>query len=661
MNAKPTPFNRNRAQTPLRNRILRQLRCYERQGQWREALSLFNRMVSQLHKPDAQICTKLLRTCYSVKVSDKQKQVPGRSERIFQMGTSAATVIDKAVHTVQRSLYLASEGTFRRILLRLHKSHQWDAVLKLYANTKETLRSEEVWGAMNVAHAVVKTLGERVDKMWQRKIRPDNKTLGSFIKGATLFADWERLRKILGRGRQLDLTINEEMYGAVIKACNRFGDFWLASAEFLQMRQDGIEPTSATIEQALIAMCRAQQWKQALDLEMEYSKPNQQEQRSAGDTDILEGSQTKPTHGGLIEGSSYHNLDLQEEGYNYLIRACGYTMRWQRALELYSRMEKSWKLSPDYDALLEALMSSKQYNRALEFGLELAKHPNMYYIGCRLKALLKRAERLQEKNTAACINVYKLSREKIINPFYDFFLRHDFWDNRENKHLASTLDPPIVSEEDQASRKGARERVEERQPKVSNPESDPIPKSIEIQATISSGGDYYTPFARVVWGAMEDELQQDERLWEQFSQKFGRQKGEDSVKENEEATLNISLSGPIQSLDLLFNNDSNSCTYYQQELDTECIPWPKALTPSSRTQKIAMRSRAYFEYLASQDVSRTKRYLRRLILRWHPDKFMRRFKVPDDQKPYVLRKLHVLSVSLNNLLLHTEAIGEAHG
>jgi len=97
-------------------------------------------------------------------------------------------------------------------------------------------------------------------------------------------------------------------------------------------------------------------------------------------------------------------------------------------------------------------------------------------------------------------------------------------------------------------------------------------------------------------------------------------------------------------------------TKTQIQVGFDDIPWPVSFIPSPKTNKIAMRSTAYFEFLAERDATVAKRKIKSLILRWHPDKFIRKFMLKALEKDSIISRLHLLTAGLTQLLGRTNEI-----
>eukprot|EP00466_Bigelowiella_natans_P015353 jgi/Bigna1/77339/fgenesh1_pg.47_\ len=545
----------------------------------------------------------------------------------------------KAILTVQQSISMASAGTFRRILQRLHKAHYWDAALRMYASSKEiNLKPEEMWGGMAVAHAVFKLLGHRIERMAQSDIKPDNKTFGPFIDGAEVFSDWRRMSKVLVHARKLGVSTTQRMYEIVIAACNRFGDYWLGSAEFLQMVEEGHWPSQPTLEAGLIAMCRAQQWRRALDVHRNWTQSGddneshsykqhqqqkqqqqQQQQNVLPSHDPLANTmrQTKPSTQqiegeGREGGRKRASVDVSEDIYGELIRyfdkcpftrpainlhrvlakwpmfhrigaSCGMYAPVEKGTESLSKAAHVWVcarallaapivvpiLYSPFESLLEALINSGQYQRAVDFANELEAQPDKYYIGAKTRALIRRAERMAASQNDLRLmltdepeGVGRGGREGGGGPQERAFQR---------RH------PPGHQQQGKTSSTEAANEANGRGP----------PRS--TACGIDTEDREYSPFARVIWGAMEDELQSDEVKWEKFFNRFRSDGGRTNVGGGAAGAASLPAVEGAKG-----EGDGAS---------VEAIPWPRSLVPSGSYHghnKIDMRSRAYFEYLASR-------------------------------------------------------------
>jgi len=335
--------------------------------------------------------------------------------------------------------------------------------------------------------------------------------------------------------------MDEHMYGSVIKLLTRFGDFWGASDEFVAMVQNGMEVSPSTYDQGLIAMCKSQQWQKAVEIHSSWP--------------------------------SLRKHDVLEDGYGELIRACGYTRNWRYALELYKRMTTEKRMRPAYAQLVEALVASRQYKRALRFGMKLEQDSGIFYIDYKIRALLHRAAKLVDK-------------ESLMNL-------------RESES----------SSEEEPSR---------RHPKNSTSKFSDSPC--------------------MIWSQIEEQLKMEDKAWGEFVRLKDRQEEEESLKGRNSS---IRASNSSESM--------RACRFKD-------IPWPALLIPRNENEQIDVRSRAYFEYLATKDAGTTRRILKSLLLRWHPDKFLRRFTVATGERERILLQLHLLSVSLNKLMRRTEKV-----
>ncbi|GAB5355876.1 hypothetical protein AAMO2058_000242600 [Amorphochlora amoebiformis] len=556
-----------------RKLLAKDMMVLERRGDWVGALDLFEKMTSQVVKPDVSILTSLVRSCYTQKHTSRPGVKGERGGKDYGEGgrgeeaafgsqrwyDTTTAKVERIMGSVKQSLEIASTGTFRRLLQRLNKAYLWDAVMRLYINLKDPLPEEERYSAMGVVHAVYKQLKNRTEMMIQQTEKPDNKTFGPFVMGTDLFANWRTLKKILVRARALGVFVSEEMYRIVIAACNRFGDHWLAMEEFNQMTQDGIDPSSDCAEEALTALCLAQQWKTAVDafgrLEVRGIRP-------------------------------------KENAYEHLIRACGYTGQWERAMQLFSDMERSPGFFPAYEAMVEALFYSKQYLRVVSFINHLDERPDLFYIDYKMRRYLEKAEK----------RVNRLAYMSGENPI-DYQERFDEMEGYQGGD--------------------ANQRR---------------------KAYVDDGGDLLedtgklSSFATLgmIWGAMEDELRDEDKIWEEFLESYSKK----AVTPAPTRRLNIS--------------DSEV-----KEVSFQDIPWPIALIPSPITQKLTMRSTAYFEQLARKDATSARKKLKNLILRWHPDKFMQRFPIKIPHRKDVLSRLQILSAGLTQLLGRANQIAES--
>jgi len=491
---------------------------------------LFNQMSTQLAKPDAHIYTALLKSCLA---ESKRRKKTGISSAL------AATAVDKATRAIQETIGLSSSGTFRRVLQRLSKAHEWDAVLRLYIKLHDTVRNDEIWGGMSVAHHVSKVLTKRMDDMYKGHIQKDNHTLEAFILGADLFADWKRLQEVLGRGRTMGMTLSEQAYNTVIKACNRHGDYWLAGAEFSSMLQDGILPSSDTYNAALQAMCHSHQWRQAVK---------------------------------IVNRKETQGLEVSPESYEQIIMGFGALGRWEEAHAKLIEMQKS--NFPAHSAYLHAMVYAKKYSRAVNYFYK-PDTQKRWYPDSKTRRLIERAERLAEKQR-------RMSGYDPDDDDKDHDKDHGF----DSGSVYSSYESDSALDYDMH---GKQEQQQHRRRNTN------------------------------AWGQMTDELKNYDKKWDKFA------------RENPKlSAVELSLKGGGIGFD--------------------DIPWPNCLVPSNRTNKIQLRCDAYFEHYANQDNKEARGYLRQLLLRWHPDKFMQKFSIRKEDRTSILSRLNCLSSSLNRLL-----------
>eukprot|EP00468_Gymnochlora_sp_CCMP2014_P000915 CAMPEP_0167740224 /NCGR_PEP_ID=MMETSP0110_2-20121227/155_1 /TAXON_ID=629695 /ORGANISM="Gymnochlora sp., Strain CCMP2014" /LENGTH=466 /DNA_ID=CAMNT_0007624087 /DNA_START=230 /DNA_END=1630 /DNA_ORIENTATION=- len=350
-----------------RKAFLRTVLAFERHAEWQKALTLFGNMIALSSKPDTTIYTSLINSCYTHSVQDGSNvfsNPDSYQSQLCRAGGPLMKPMMMALRQIETSLSQSRPGGFRRLLKRLSKAHSWDAVLRSYINLKSSLKNEEMFGGMSVMHSVYRLLKKRADDMWKGEIPRDNKTFSPLVSGGILFGDYKRLRRALGRARGLKLAVCDEMYQTVIAGCNQCGDYWLGSEEFAHMIQDGIHISSKTYDIALTSMCKAQQWRRALEVS---SLPQ------------------------------LRDVELLHDGYAHLITACGFVGQWERALSLFSRMkedEERVALAPC--ALLTALYYSKQYRRVVEFGHKVLQGGE-YYIDAKTKSIIERAQKKLRK------------------------------------------------------------------------------------------------------------------------------------------------------------------------------------------------------------------------------------------------------------------------